>query len=122
MLECQGRWFDKPEDREAARAQLLALRGQTHHLLSAVVIAHNGERIWHTLSRASLTLRAFSEGFLDAYLASVDDSVLGCVGGYQVEGLGIQLFEQIDGDHSTILGLPLLPVLDFLRNWGSVAK
>ncbi len=120
MLECRGDWFDKPDSLAMARDQLLALRGQRHELHSALVIARGGERIWHTLDSASLTMRAFSEAFLGDYLAAVDDTVLSSVGGYHIEGLGIQLFERVEGQHSTILGLPLLPLLAFLRPWGVV--
>ena len=107
--------FDKPADLAAARRQLLALRGRTHELLSAVVAVRDGTRLWHHVGRASLTMRDFSEEFLDDYLASTGSAALGSVGAYQLEGLGAQLFRQIAGDYFTILGLPLLPLLDFLR-------
>ena len=107
--------FDKPADLVAARRQLLALRGRTHELLSAVVAVRDGTRLWHHVGRASLTMRDFSDEFLDNYLASAGSVALGSVGAYQLEGLGAQLFRQIAGDYFTILGLPLLPLLDFLR-------
>jgi septum formation protein len=120
VLVCEDRWFDKPTDRAAARAQLLALRGKTHSLISAVLVLRDGERLWHHVGRARLAMRPFSEAFLDDYLDAAGDAVLGSVGGYQLEGLGAQLFSRVDGDYFTILGMPLLPLLDFLRNHGVV--
>jgi septum formation protein len=116
MLACEGRWYDKPADLAEARAQLLALRGKTHELVSAVVLMRNGGAIWRHAETARLTMRDFSDGFLDAYLAQAGDAVLHSVGCYQLEGLGVQLFSRIEGDFFTILGLPLLPLLDMLRN------
>lgn len=118
MLECEGRWFDKPADRAAARAQLLDLRGKTHRLVSCAVVVRNGERMWHQIDSARLTMRSFSEAFLDDYLTCVGDDVLHSVGAYQLEGLGAQLFHRVEGDFFTILGLPLLPLLGFLRVHG----
>lgn len=118
MLECEGRWFDKPTDRAAARAQLLDLRGKTHRLVSCAVVVRDGERMWHKIDSARLTMRNFSEAFLDDYLDRVGDEVLHSVGAYQLEGLGAQLFHRIEGDFFTILGLPLLPLLGFLRVHG----
>ena len=118
MLECEGRWFDKPADRAAARAQLLDLRGKTHRLVSCAVVVRNGERMWHQIDSARLTMRNFSEAFLDDYLDRVSDDVLHSVGAYQLEGLGAQLFHRVEGDFFTILGLPLLPLLGFLRVHG----
>ncbi|MBL8645243.1 MAG: Maf family protein [Rhodospirillaceae bacterium] len=122
MLECEGRWFDKPADLTAARAQLLALRGKTHRLLNSLVVAQNGARIWHFADRAEVTVRHFSEAFLDDYLARVGDAALHSVGGYQLEGLGAQLFTTVDGDFFSILGLPLLPLLAFLRDHNVLKK
>jgi septum formation protein len=115
MLDCDGAWFDKPPNRPAARDQLLALREKTHRLTSAAVLARDGQRIWHHAAAARLTMRAFTETFLEGYLDEAGDAVLSSVGAYQLEGLGSQMFKQIDGDFFTILGLPLLPVLDILR-------
>ena len=118
MLECEGRWFDKPADRAAARTQLLDLRGRTHRLVSCAVVVRDGERMWHKVDSARLTMRNFSESFLDDYLDRVGDDVLHSVGAYQLEGLGAQLFQRVEGDFFTILGLPLLPLLGFLRVHG----
>ena len=118
MLECEGLWFDKPADRAAARAQLLDLRGKTHRLVSCAVVVRDGERMWHQIDSARLTMRNFSEAFLDDYLDRVGDDVLHSVGTYQLEGLGAQLFHRVEGDFFTILGLPLLPLLGFLRVHG----
>ncbi|SMH55714.1 Maf family protein [Azospirillum agricola] len=119
MLECEGVWFDKPADRAAARDQLLALRGKTHQLVSCAVVVRDGERLWHKIDRAKLTMRRFSDAFLDEYLDRAGDDVLHSVGAYQLEGLGAQLFQRVDGDFFTILGLPLLPLLGFLRVHGA---
>lgn len=115
MLACESRWYDKPQTVAEARDHLLSLRGKTHELVSAVVLARGGSVIWRHADAARLTMRNFSDGFLDAYLAQAGDAVLSSVGCYQLEGLGAQLFSKIQGDHFTILGLPLLPLLDILR-------
>lgn len=115
MLDCDGAWFDKPGSPGAARDQLLGLRGRKHRLTSAAVLARDGARIWHHAASAHLTMRGFTEAFLDGYLAEAGEAVLGSVGAYQLEGLGAQMFERVEGDYFVILGLPLLPVLDILR-------
>lgn len=120
MLDCERVWFDKPVDRATARAQLVALRDKTHRLVSSVVAVRDGQRLWHHSEAAKLTMRRFSDAFLDAYLDQAGDAVLSSVGAYQLEGLGAQLFMAVDGDHFTILGLPLLAVLDFLRENGEL--
>ena len=122
MLDCQGQWFDKPRDRAQAREQLLTLRGQTHRLVTAAAVLRDGQRLWHHVETAEMTMRPFSEAFLDRYLDRAGETVLSSVGAYQLEGLGAQLFSKIDGDHFTILGLPLLPLLDFLREHGVVEQ
>ncbi|MGE5475289.1 MAG: Maf family protein [Bacteroidales bacterium] len=120
MLECGRVWFDKPADRAGARAQLLALRDHTHRLVSSVVAVRDGQRLWHHTDQARLTMRRFSDAFLDSYLEQAGDAVLSSVGAYQLEGLGAQLFMAVEGDHFTILGLPLLALLDFLRENGEL--
>lgn len=113
--------FHKPADMEAARRQLLALCGRTHHLHSAVVVVENGETTFRHVQSAGLTMRDASPAFIGQYLSIVGDRALSSVGAYQIENLGIQLFEEIEGDHFTILGLPLLPLLSFLRQRGVIA-
>ncbi len=120
MLECEGVWFDKPDSIDAARRQLLALAGKRHRLLCAAAVVRDGTRIWHHNTAATLTMRSFSEDFLDAYLAAAGAAALASVGAYQLEGLGAQLFARVEGDYFTILGLPLLPLLGFLRQHGVV--
>ncbi|MHA1108012.1 MAG: Maf family protein [Alphaproteobacteria bacterium] len=115
ILECDGRQFDKPADGAEARSQLLDLRGRSHELIACVVVCRDGQRLWHHLARAKLHMRQFSDGFLDEYLAAIGDSALWGPGAYQLEGRGAQIFSRIDGDYFTILGLPLLPLLDYLR-------
>lgn len=115
MLVCDGTWFDKPADRVRARADLMALRGRTHELACCACVARDGARLWHHPASARLTMRAFSDRFIDRYLEALDETALDCVGVYQLEGLGAQLFEEVDGDFFSILGLPLLPLLAFLR-------
>jgi septum formation protein len=115
------RAFNKPADRAAAREQLQLLRGQTHALHSALVLMRDGTIVFEQREIARLTMRAFTDDFLDAYLAAAGAAVTASVGAYQVEGLGIQLFERIDGDHFTILGLPLLGLLSALRHEGCLA-
>ncbi|WP_119167775.1 Maf family protein [Algihabitans albus] len=122
MLECEGRWFDKPADLDAARAQLLALAGRHHTLETSVCVVRDGGRIWHHNARARLTLRPLSEAFIDRYLAAVGEAALTSVGAYQLEGPGIQLFQKVDGDFFTILGLPLLPLLTLLRSNGLIPQ
>lgn len=115
MLSCGETWFDKPTDRKAAGEQLRRLSGKRHQLHSAVCVARDQGILWHHVERASLVMRELSETFLERYLAAAGDTVLGSVGAYQLEGLGAQLFSRIDGDYFAILGLPLLPLLAFLR-------
>jgi septum formation protein len=107
--------FEKPAGLDGARAHLEKLSGRTHQLHSAVVLARAGEVIWAHVDTASLTMRAFTAAFLDDYLSRAGPVVCESVGAYQLEGLGVQLFERIEGDYFTILGLPLLPLLDELR-------
>jgi nucleoside triphosphate pyrophosphatase len=115
------RLFAKPADLAGARAQLKSLRGTTHALHSAVVLVRDGGVVFEQCEIARLTMRDFSDQFLEAYLEAAGSSVTASVGGYQIEGVGIQLFERIDGDHFTILGLPLLQLLACLRREGCLA-
>lgn len=108
----------KPQDIDEARAHLRRLRGRTHELHSATALATGGAVVWQDVRAARLTMREFSETFLSEYLASEGGNVCASVGAYRIEGGGVQLFEAIDGDHSTILGLPLLPLMAELRRRG----
>src|SRR6185312_16640138 len=108
----------KAASRDAAAAQLRALSGKTHSLVSAVAAARGGEVVWRHTAEARLTMRSLTDGDIAAYLARVGDAAVASVGAYQIEGPGIRLFERIEGDYFTILGLPLLPLLAFLRQLG----
>jgi septum formation protein len=116
-----NRRFDKPADVAAARAQLCTLAGRTHELHSAIAFVRDGEVLGETVQVARMTMRAFSDRFLDAYLEAVGPAVMASVGAYQLERYGVHLFERVEADHFTILGLPLLAALDFLRQEGSLA-
>lgn len=120
VLEFNGRCFDKPGNREVARKHLMMFSGRTHRLVSGVCVIADGDRLWRHAETARLTMRPFSEGFLDDYLNRAGDETWDSVGGYRLEGIGAQLFERIDGDHFTIQGLPLLPLLRFLRRSGVI--
>ena len=115
ILDLDGRWFDKPADMDHARDNLLVLRGRTHGLATAACICRDGARIWHHVETPRLTVRDFSDGFLDQYLEDAGRSILSSVGAYRLEGIGVRLFSHIEGSHFTILGLPLLALLDVLR-------
>jgi len=121
VMECDGELFHKPLSRDIARVQLSRLRGRTHRLHCGLSVARDGNEIWCHLAVAHMTMRTFSDAFLDAYCATEDETLLQTVGAYRIEGRGVQLFSVIDGDHFTIVGLPLLPLLDFLRNDGWLA-
>jgi septum formation protein len=120
-LACDGRLFHKPANRAAAREQLLYLSGRTHVLHSAFALAEAGTVVQEGCDEARMTMRALAGGAIDNYLESAGDAALRSVGCYQVEGLGIHLFERIDGEQSTILGLPLIPLLAVLRSRGLLA-
>jgi septum formation protein len=117
-LEFQGRLYDKAETIDDARERLRTLRGKPHRLHSAVVVAQGGAVVWRETRSATLTMRDFSDGFLDGYLAAEGEAALGSVGCYRLEGPGVQLFSKIEGDYFTILGLPLIGLLDLLRSRG----
>jgi septum formation protein len=114
-LALDDRLFNKPRDRGQAAGQLAALAGQRHELHSAVAVARDGEIVFEHVAVAGMTMRSLNETEIVAYLDSAGDAVMSSVGAYQLEGLGVHLFERIEGDHFTILGLPLLPLLGFLR-------
>ena len=115
LLVCDGRWFDKPADMAGAADHLRALSGRAHVLETATVAWRGGRQVWQHLERPRLVMRPLGEEFIAAYLALEGEAVLGSVGAYRLEGPGVQLFERIEGEHSAILGLPLLPLLGFLR-------
>lgn len=116
-----GSLLDKPETREQARAHLQAMAGGTHRIISAAVIAEGGRPVWRHVEIAKLHVRPLSDAFLDAYLDAEWPAIAGCVGCFRIEGPGVQLFRRIDGDYFTILGMPLLAVLDYLRTRGMMA-
>jgi septum formation protein len=114
--------FSKPADLAAARAQLRALSGRTHELHSAIAFVEDGAVVFEHVGVARLTMRTFSEKFLDLYLETAGHAATASVGAYQLESFGIQLFERVDGDYFTVLGLPLLQALEFLRQRGYLVK
>jgi septum formation protein len=115
ILVCEGTLFDKPRDIDEARENLKKFRGRTHALVSGTVLLDDGAPVWSLSEQVSLTMRAFSDEFLEAYLLEAGEDVLKSVGCYQLEGPGVQLFEAVDGDYFAILGLPLVPLLGALR-------
>lgn len=117
-----GGSFDKPRSREEARSQLQALSGATHQLHSAAVVVEAGIPVWRHVETVTLHMRPLSESFLESYLDAEYDAIRHGVGGYRIEGLGAQLFERIEGSHFAILGLPLLPLLGYLRERGLLAS
>ena len=118
ILVFDGRIYDKPKTREGAKEQLLELNGQTHRLISAAVMMIDGVVSFRHVQIAKLTMRSFSPAFLDRYLDQEGEAILSCVGSYRLEGAGVQLFSNIDGDYFTILGLPLLACLEHFRDQG----
>ncbi len=120
ILVCDGILFDKPKDMDEARENLKKFRGRTHALVSGTVLLDDGKPVWSLAEQVTLTMRQFSDEFLEAYLLDVGDDVLKSVGCYQLEGPGVQLFEAVNGDYFAILGLPLVPLLAALRARGAV--
>lgn len=120
VLAFQGQAFGKPADAAELRAQLLALRGRTHQLLSAAVVFEDGRPVWRHVGQARLTMRDFPDAWLDDYLARNGADLLDSVGGYKLESEGVRLFSAIEGDYFTILGLPLIPLLGWLGERGSI--
>lgn len=122
VLVQAGTLYDKPADLDEARAQLSALRGQAHELLSAAVIYEDGRPVWRHIGRAQLIMRAFSDAFLDAYIDRHGDDLLATVGCYKLEADGACLFSRVQGDYFSVLGLPLLEVLQFFRTRGVIQE
>ena len=120
LVEVAGRRFAKPESRDQAAEHLRWFSGRTMDLFSAAALAHDGAVVWSHVERAGLVVRTLSEGFIADYLDAEWPAVAGCVGVFRIEARGVQLFERIDGDHWTVLGMPLLPVLAALRREGSL--
>jgi len=118
MLNLDGAAFDKPHNLDAATKHLKKLSGKTHTLETAIVIAENGAPVWRHLARPTLTVRTLSDSFIKAYIKSCGPPLLSTVGAYQLEGMGAQIFSKIEGDYFSILGLPLLPLLDYFRTRG----
>ena len=116
MLSLGGEAFDKPANLEAAKNHLRKLSGKSHTLETAICIAESGQVIWRHLARPKLTVRTLNEAFIHHYVESCGDALLSTVGAYQLESLGAQLFNRIEGDYFSILGLPLLPLLGFIRS------
>ena len=118
ILVCEGQIINKPTTIAAAKDQLLWLAGKPHKLFSAIVLLRDGQRIWHHLAESALTMRQFDATFADSYIQYIGDAALSSPGAYQIESVGTSLFSKIDGDYFDILGLPLLPLLDILREHG----
>lgn len=122
VLALDGARFTKPADRAAARTQLRALAGRSHELHSAIAFVQDARVLFEHVSSARLTMRSFSDGFLELYLDAAGAAATESVGAYQLEGLGVQLFDRVDGDYFTVLGLPLFPAMDFLRRRGCLVS
>ena len=122
LLVADGEWFDKPIDLDDAAAQLRRLCGRDHVLVTAVCVFRGEERLWQGIAAPKLTMRRLGEAFLAGYIAAEGNAVLSSVGAYRIEGRGAQLFTRIEGDHFTILGLPLIELLQFLREHGVLAE
>ena len=115
LLSADGKIFDKPEDKDEARAHLAALSGASHRLISAAVICEQGKPVWRIVDSAQMTMRALSAAFIDQYVDTYWNEIRHCVGCYRIEAEGAQLFASVSGSQFTIIGMPLLPILDYLR-------
>lgn len=122
IMVMDNKLFDKPKDMNEARERLKLMRGKTHYLMGAVVICENGNPVWRHMAKTKLTMREFSDEFLEDYLAKEGELVTKSVGAYRFEGLGSQLFSHVEGDFFSILGLSLLPVMDYLRIRGAIVS
>lgn len=116
ILECEGRLLNKAADQKEAREKLKTLRGQTHRLISAVCVVQSDKILWRHQQTASLTMRAFDDVFLEDYIQQAGEALTRSVGAYELESLGVRLFESVEGDYFTILGMPLLPLLQYLQS------
>ncbi len=122
MLETAGQWLDKPADRAAAARQLAALSHRSHRLVTAAVVVEGGREVWRIANTVIMHVRELSPTFIEHYLDRMGDAALSSVGAYQLEGLGAQLVTRVEGDYFSILGLPLLPLLTFLRKHGIIEQ
>lgn len=122
ILDLNGEWFSKPADLSMAHKHLKKLRNKTHHLVNGTALVKNGKLLWFDNSIVSVTMRDFSDNFLDDYLAEAGEDVCGSVGAYYLEDLGAQLIKSFEGDYFSVLGLPLLPLLECLRSFRVIAK
>ena len=116
ILECDGVLFDKPTNKKEVVSHLKFLRGKTHRLVSAVCVIHNTEKYWEFTDSVKLTMRKLTDEFIQTYAAEAGTEIFSSVGGYRLENIGAQLFTRVEGDFFTVLGLPLLPLLEFLRS------
>jgi len=119
-LECEGQWFDKPADMTAVRQHMKMLRGKTHRLNAAVCVVQDGKLLWNMTDPAEMTMWNFDDAFMEKYIEAAGPDICDSVGGYRLEDLGAQLFSAVKGDYFTVLGLPLLPLLGFMRANGLI--
>jgi len=120
MLVCDGQWFDKPKGLAEARGQLNALRGRTHVLVTAVTCWRGGQDVWRVVAMPRLSVRSFSSLWLDAYIAAAGEEISSSVGAYRIEEIGLHLFDSVDGEPGAVMGLPMISLLQFLRQHGVI--